>query len=583
MYLQSVPVYLIITLSFSSKPVKCFSKPPPAIITSTVEYLSNISDYYKRNERTVVITGSVGMYTTDIINTFAQILSPNPVVIAMKKDIINVTRKIHAPQDIFVFANDIQEIDNAINDSQPIWSTQNYFHFIICEQISHRLWAKTLAKRIWKNKILNFIIVYFYETLRTFEYNPFFEKMFHVNPNSTVVFSNKLKNLNGYLLTVSMFSAPPQIIEENGRFYGTDPQILQGFIKYINASLIIKQPNGTDDEVILKYVQHYRDVYYNKVDFGFVSGFVYDIHHNTRIQYTYPRQMDDIVVVLPWAKRIPQYKYIFLIFNINLWVALLCSMAVVIILKTLLEVFNKKKSYIFLDTFLDTWGSLLNKSTDALRKGGVPVKLLFIFWIYACMIFNGAFQCTLMSMIVTPKYMNNIDTLEQLQHSNTEILINKYNLQNAQKINFRGKTILVEEAVIQRKLAGGDISTGYTVLQSVAEEIMDKFQTYPPTFYILKEHFVPGYTAYVFPGNSPYLGQMNYFISLDKQHGLSGFNTTSKRQSHKTFDDNFETVSLSVEHLQTAFYILLIGYVLSILIFFSEIAYSRIITYSNMC
>lgn len=307
---------------------------PSKIYTKLTEYLKTVAEYYRTREEPVSITYDDEEETPlarDVANKFIQDVAPSPIFIVTVP--ANGSNPVQ-PRNLFYFVDDVQGIEQNVNDLQwdtLAWSVRGPLHFVVCQDLNNRKWLKKAAKLVWKNHILDFIIVFYYnKTVEALEYNPFLDAFRKVNPHKEKrIFSNKLQNMNGYPLRVSMFNDPPRLLNKDGVFYGTEARQLYEFTRNLNASLIIRVAEGNDTDDFFKF--YYDDAIWHRSDFGMVTCFAFEA--NTALKYSYPRRMDDVVAVVPIPKRLPQYQYIFLVFNTNLWIAILVAGNLVSILK----------------------------------------------------------------------------------------------------------------------------------------------------------------------------------------------------------------------------------------------------------
>lgn len=535
---------------------------------SISDYLKIVAEYYSSNPTTITITTNDKPLTSEIISKFVQDLSLVPVTITTQRVELFGLQK---PKCLFVFVEEVEEFINGVRDAEEnmmLWHLRGKLHVIICKPVNDTEWVKPLAEELWQSKVLDFIIVYYLDGLESVEYNPFLDQITQVLPSPSYdPFSKKLQNIHGHLLKVSMFPDPPRVVQKPDGLKGTDVTILTNFMQKINATLEIVIARGTNAETY--FDEYYLDVTYGFVDFGFMSSFSFDEQNDDiKLKFTYPNRMDNVVVVVPRSEKLPQYRYIFLVFGLKVWISILGSVGVVSLFQ---HIFNKMRDSVIMSSFFDAYGIILGQSATSLIKGTAAVKALLVIWIYASMIFNVAFQCSLTSIIITPKYEKNIDTLKELYESKYKIMINPYHIKNVPEFSkLREKMIVEYESAILDKLMRGDTDKAYAVQLSIAEAIVsEKYVGNLPVYHIVEEYLVPGLSIYVFPVKSPYLSAADKYLLMDQQFGISAFNKKTPILT-KTSDSDGEDVPLNLDHLQTAFYILFIGYIASTIAFILE-------------
>lgn len=108
----------------------------------------------------------------------------------------------------------------------------------------------------------------------------------------------------------------------------------------------------------------------------------------------------------------------------------------------------------------------------------------------------------------------------------------------------------------------GDRNYAYVVQPTIAELTLAKSSD-SPVYVLLKESLVAGYSVYVFNYKSPYLDRGNSFLLFENEYGLSSYNSGKRILvgGTKKDSDGAEKVAMSLNHLQSSFYILFCGYV----------------------
>lgn len=522
---------------------------------------------------------TIGVYSviegtaTEVENKFLQLVSPCPVIIHNQYDFVDendFSNKFGRVQSVFVFVNTPQDIHQVLNVTDSLFlNVKIKFQFIICDTVDNFEWLSDTLQEIWNHYILNYFVVCYKNKLEVFDYNPFFNKTYSYS--DLTGHKDKLRNMYGYPLKIFIFEDPPRTIRKDGVFYGRDARLLYGLIDYMNASVIIKTPieNANDP-----YEQMYCDIWNEKVDVGFVSAFQTNEAITVKVKFTYPNRRDDVVVIVHRALKIPQYKYIFLIFDTILWLLIFGSMFVVVAFESYTLYKSQTSCYNSVSqSILDSYLILLNKSITYLEKGPYSVRLLLTFWLYCSVIINVAFQCALTSIVITPKYADEINTLEELRQTDLRVTINQYHFSSIPSSVFpKDRFIIEEESVISEMLMDSE-DRNYAVQLSIAEEILDMERSgVHPIYHLLKEHMVPGLNGYNIQAKSPYTDVINRYILYDQQFALSKYVANRIHLKNVNLEEHVsDQVPLSLEHLQSVFYILIIGEILSVLVFVMEI------------
>lgn len=486
-------------------------------IQETLDFYAKVSSSLTKICSTILVfTEAEEDYrTASITNKIISFLSPCPVLVVHGQSrgqnltINSCDGCTKSPKHIFIFAQGVEELKRQLDyfNQSALLNVRSYMFFVVCNPVNNVLWLNQTMKQIWKYNILHFSVSYYHSKFEAVTYNPFFDKTVSVNKmTSQELYKNKLHDMNGYELRVGFFSDPPRIIEKSGLFYGIDAMVLEGFGKKLNATINYTRP-GYATIIDEKYLKHFFQVNRKQIDFGFVSCFAID-DKPQGVTRTYPRRMDGIVVLIPHSSTIPQFYYMFMMFDQTIWIYLCISFFVVAIT----EYCHLRCLTIPVDLlkiFLEKWGAMFSVPVTAFQRL-FSVKMLLLLWIIGCVTLSIHFQSLLTSELVTSKFEHNMDTLVELKENNTVIVINR---SNARAIAGQYPQRLVrswsEHRVIE-KITNGDTTAAYAIQSSVAELIsLKKTEDGYPVYHIIKELLVPGYTAYLFPEDSPYLDEAN--------------------------------------------------------------------------
>lgn len=531
-------------------------------------YISKVAEYHRARGDEVAIRCGDELVTKDLANLLIRKLHPNLVVLDTPNNTFNQPiANLPLQQVVFMLLDRIESVFEmeAIRELDVPWNSRLDYRIVICSEIENVYLIEDAIKTVWRLRIRNFFMAYYVENkLEVVQYNPFVDEITKVDGIGG--FTKKHINMYGYPLKVCLFHYPPRIIKRKGRFQGVDVRVLRGLIEYLNATLVIDKPHPDYSD---HFTGMFQVVYQNISDFGFVSSF-YSLEAITdRTVYTYPTKMDDVVILMPKPRQIPQYKYIFLTFGIDLWVTILACMFVVACFDSLLL----DRKIPLKDSILSSFSPLLGQSFSRLIYGGPSVKSLFITWLYVCIVLGVAFQSTLTGMMVTPKYEKELDTLHELREHKVDIVVNVFHSNNVPESSYPKRHLVPgEDNVVMHRLLKKDTSSSYALQISLAEELIGK-SSGPEVFHMVREHLVPGLSSYHFPTKSPYLDEVNTYLLYEEQFRLSQFeynksdigDTAAKRSGGSG------NISLSMSHLQGAFYILIIGNCCGILVFLVEV------------
>lgn len=317
------------------------------------------------------------------------------------------------------------------------------------------------------------------------------------------------------------------------------------------------------------------DIRGGEADFSFMGYFRFVSLPEAR--YSYPHEMDNIAIMAPRGKMVPQYMNMALTFQTTLWKTLILVNAIIIIFFALMHKFKKLEFEVF-----ELVAALFGVPITVLERKRWHVKVMMLSLIIGFGILSCAFQSALTSALVTPKYYKNIDTLEELKESGIPIYIPAPLKAQLPTDNIlQDKIILDVRENIFKRIEMGQQNAAFALPLSYSKRIMDvEVRNGKTRLRFLKQHLIPGYGVHIFPRRSPYTRKVEEYIRLDSEYGLSYYRSddhiTSINVFQKRLKDEGHTTVLTLNHLQTAFYLLFLGYLVGIFICAAEIIITKI-------
>jgi hypothetical protein len=216
-------------------------------------------------------------------------------------------------------------------------------------------------------------------------------------------------------------------------------------------------------------------------------------------------------------------------------------------------------------------------------------RLFIVTWLLLAVIITNAFQGSLTSYLAVPKYLPEINTLKSLDKSglgiilspginalltldeNDKVMTNLWRkfIKHEMKRNKFG--VVPDRIAMKRDVAGifNDLSAVYYLRNN--RYIKDGH----PMLHRVQETILSSYSVYAVPRHSPFLRRFNVIIGRLVEAGLQRkwIGDTMQRAALDgeitpvSHPHAAEPATLGLTHLQTAFYILLIGLLCSTLVF----------------
>ncbi|PSN32653.1 Ionotropic receptor 221 [Blattella germanica] len=302
--------------------------------------------------------------------------------------------------------------------------------------------------------------------------------------------------------------------------------------------------------------------------------------------------------LVPCAKPLPHWESIFRIFAPELWIAYLGCIFVSSVVMTLIAKCRKRILFLKYETFSTFSDSVC--SFYAVIIGGamsVPksetLRLFYFSWICYGFAFNTVLQTFLTSFLVQPLMDHQISSVDEMLDSGIAFgygrgydrIFEKIEGKKFQTILHNRQNCSTDEVCLQRLAYKSDFAVFFNRLRfeyQVKYKYSDKETGRLLICSIPEVSYTSNYAMFV-PKGHFVLSLMNTVIRRVLEAGLYlKFQTDDeyleKVRTHagsKQFSES-EYFQLEVNHLQAPFTILLFGYVVSALMFVSEIVYYRL-------
>lgn len=512
-----------------------------------------------------------------LIDWYIKNLLRVSVIIANEKYFTS-TPNLSKTNSVLVFVESLvkfEEILDNINYYEFINFNGN-FKIIFCNSFNAKYLNFTF-KLLRRNYILNFVLVYYYRhVLNVFSFNQFNETVLNFTDSYRTldIFPNKLDNLYGYELKISICDDYPRNIYRNGSIKGSDLSLLKSIVNHINATV--------------KYIVHDNftgiidDMRNFKTDFSFIGYFA--SHKIQGITFTHPQYMDNIIVLVPDKGPIPLYLNILIVFDVRYLPALIIPSISVLIMLYLIRKFVLKKSS-FIEAYMDVTSLQFNVPVKNFERSKLPIKFLLISWIIHSVIINAVYESALITAYVTPKKYKNINSLEELEESKLKIHVPRdYGVLVSNDSLIKDQLIYDSMKNVTKNLINNNINYAYALPSSYALEALvvayedaklkKKLRQFlnKPRFWTLKDVLVPSHKVYLFPTKSIYMEKINKMILIDREQVLTNIINNERhrvRHRRKYYLNNNLTV-LTIWHMQMSFYLLMFGLILATLTFAIE-------------
>ncbi|RZC35198.1 hypothetical protein BDFB_012556 [Asbolus verrucosus] len=414
--------------------------------------------------------------------------------------------------------------------------------------------------------------------------------------NNSKLIINPLNDFDRFPLKVSFFERYPTLIRDLPKFVTTNPVYsnlnfskgfggLDGFVsgtlaKHLNFDLVVDEnldnepfgrvlPNGTITGSL-------GDVVNRKVLFSGNGRFLMD-YGTTEIEFTVPFDADRFCLVTPKAPEVPRWKTLFNCFKIWSWFFIFVVYVVCVIFWYFLgQTENITRVVYEIFSFLV----------------GIPSKIVpsisQLLFLTSCLMFNitivGIIQGSFFTSFTTTIFYQDINTIEDLVQSEIPVASNFWFLiQDESDLikRLKEKTVKINGKILDsiayhRNVAGFNRKQNLELL--VKTEYMGTDGI--PLVHIVNECITSYFIVSIVPKGSPFLIVFNRVITKLFEGGLTSkwYNDVahgliSEKRLKSDKDNEFD--SFSLYDIQVAFYVVILGHICSILVFFCEIIFKR--------
>lgn len=471
-------------------------------------------------------------------------------------------------------------------------------HFIILiespiNQTDTQQWMLETFAQFWQFHLFNALIVYWSTELKIVTYTPFSDTVLIHLPPTTMrydqLFWDKAQNLNRRPLHVSLFSEKTRaVFHSDGRQTGTDGYLTNVMSQKMNATLRLLPPtDGFDIGEFLKngsVVGSLAQIVRHDVDVSFNTRFLRLAQFQGKVQITFPIGRDDICILVAKAGFASNVNNIFRAFSSMVWLFTLISLLAMSLSFTVIYRIQTPTDRQITHILFNFYSWNLAQPIVKLPQHWAS-KILIGVWIVYGLLITSSYQGNLTSNLISRPTLPEINTIRQLEQSAYEILtfgryvdllqnfLNQTGSYSRLKTRIRG----VPQKEMAQLIADNNVKFAYANkyhINHYQSNLKSHIVRGRPVYNNMKECPVPYLVAYAVVYGSPYLQRINIILRRLQESGLilywdeKSAGDKSKGGGQRT---NGEPVPLTVDHVQSAFYILFLGLILSSMVFCTEL------------
>jgi hypothetical protein len=429
--------------------------------------------------------------------------------------------------------------------------------------------------------------------------------------HNTSLFPEKIpRNMYGCPFMVSTFEYEPFIIKRKNTSTaqyedGLDLRMINVLGQALNMTMVLRPPppdgsrwgfrldNGTWVGVTAEIMKGYSDLA--------LVGWFYRCHIINEIDCSFPYIIDEARWYVPCAQLYPRWMSLTRVFKASLWVGFITAYVIVaLVIWQVVKISNnistkpiENQAYSSLEKcLLNFWAIILEESASNNPPHVAVIRGIFLMWVLYCWAVNTVYQTYLTSFLIDPGLQHQISSEEEILNSEiaygiptTMVSI----LPGLSDNRYRRKLRCDDIEVCQRRLAmQRDLALFFTKYNNeymAALKYMDG--NGKPLVCQFEGSYYRQHVVIPVPKGNPMLVAYNKVIRLVHQAGFiekwwKDLKYTATLSSAKNFNLPVgEYIKLTLEHLQSAFYFLFLGYVLSVIFFVSEICRHKFIWHSG--
>ncbi|PSN53603.1 Ionotropic receptor 872 [Blattella germanica] len=419
-------------------------------------------------------------------------------------------------------------------------------------------------------------------------------------------------NFKGYPLKVTMFERQPTVvpvedcINSTVKYEGLDAFFIYTLAYYLNFTLILHHPIDGEEYGYLtedgSYTGMLGDIIYGKADISMNALFI-KTYGAENVEFTDSAYHDKVCVIVPKGKKIPKWLAIFTAVNSDA----MSSLLIIYFVNSVIFYTLKKIHSIYILKSIRNDIGLSVALLEMLRPfvsspfPKIPKTTSLRIFFGACLllglILTSSMQGIFFAVIANPYYYPDINTLEALDKSNLKIytsspsLIDTFgdpsssenfdttvmNSLSRKVSSISGEKDVWEMIAFRQSAAAITRKSDFQVpqgrYQSPDGSALLHLMQYCPRSYLL---------GYLIPKGSPYLHEINRCVFKLVESGLFEFHkrkiNTNKEDSLNVGQSKIQNEKAKVfsfEELQIAFYILIVGWICSILSFILEYIFGK--------
>jgi hypothetical protein len=377
---------------------------------------------------------------------------------------------------------------------------------------------------------------------------------------------------------------------------GLEIQIVSEFAKTTNSSINYRLPppdggqwgsdvgNGTWNGVTGEISRGYSDI-------G-VAGLWNRCHLIKEIECLRPYLIDKVRWYVPCATSYPRWMSLTRVFTLSLWSAFVTAYVVFsVVMWKVVKITNiistkaaQNQAYTSLPKcLLNFWAIILEESASNHPPDVTAIRAVFFGWVLYCWAVNTVYQAYLTSFLIDPGLQHQLSSEDEILTSGIEyytvtgsmVFFPVLNGTRYRYMNYTGDVDLALGRVAEGTLAF--LYSMFPVEYNISLKYKDANGV--PSICKIKDDFASNFLTIFVPKGFPLKPKYDQVLLALLQAGLVNMwwehvqYTASLEGARNFVSPPGEYIALTLKHLQSAFYFLLMGYAMAVLLFLIELSY----------
>ena len=409
------------------------------------------------------------------------------------------------------------------------------------------------------------------------------------------------KDHNNCSLTISTFEISPMVMmrgpkpEEIYFNEGMEVRIVREFARQLNQHIVYREPppdggrwgfkldNGSWNGLTGAIARSYSDLA--------MACLWYRCHLVKENECSRPYLLDKVRWYVPCAIPYPRWSSITRVFKLSLWLCFLLSFILLSLVMWQVVKWSKKFSQNSIENqaytdlikcLINFWAIILEESASNNPPHVMSIRIVFFSWVLYTWAMNTVYQTFLTTFLIDPGLQHQISTEEEVLSSGisygTETsVVSQYRVLSGNPYN---KLVDCSNTVLcMNKISKGEglafLFSKYLTEYNITMMFMDSAGN--PKICEVEDDFAHNFINMLVPKGSPLLKNYNRIILELMQAGIINqwwdeIKFTAILETASNFElPPGEYIVMTMQHLQSAFYFLILGIVLSLVVFLSEV------------